>query len=221
MIIPPLIGNYQITQYFGENEAFYKARPEWKIRGHNGVDYAAPVGTPAYACADGTIFTVKTQPDGYGLYLVLRGTGETSRYDFYYAHLSAVMVSVGSTVRKGQMICRTGNSGCSTGPHLHFEVRIRGMKNEYNGAIDPLTIMSAQTTDQTQEKSITEPGTYVVNTQMNLRSAPGIEAPVVGTMYSNSTIIVTDIVAVNNSIWGRCVVYCCIKDTMNEYMKRK
>lgn len=101
------------------------------IHGHNGVDFGASRGTPVYASADGVV-KVSNYRDGnpwfggYGNYIMVEHQNGTQTL---YAHLSGVDVSVGDEVRQGQAIGKTGNTGRSTGPHLHFEVR--GAKNPF------------------------------------------------------------------------------------------
>ncbi len=90
---------------------------------HEGIDIANNIGTPVYAPADGrVIFT--GQRDGYGRVLVINhGYGLTTRY----AHLSAFKVKVGDKVARGDHIAAVGNTGRSTGPHLHYEVRLNNI----------------------------------------------------------------------------------------------
>jgi len=91
---------------------------------HSGIDIGIPVGTPVHAADSGTVIIAKTGYNGgYGNYLVVDHGGGISTL---YAHNSALLVGVGSKVSRGQMITRSGNSGRSTGPHLHFEVRVNG-----------------------------------------------------------------------------------------------
>ena len=102
------------------------------IHGYNGVDYGAPIGTPVYSAAGGSVivsrFRTLSDPwfGGYGNYIVIEHPNGTQTL---YGHLSAVYVAVGARVDKGQSIGEVGNTGKSTGPHLHFEVR--GAKNPF------------------------------------------------------------------------------------------
>lgn len=102
------------------------------IRAHKGVDYAAPVGTPIRATADGKIAFVGQQP-GYGNVVVMQH-GDT--YSTLYGHMSrfARDVTTSKHVRQGQTIGYVGQSGLATGPHLHYEFRINGIHR------DPLTV---------------------------------------------------------------------------------
>ena len=88
--------------------------------GHAGLDIGAPSGTLVYAAVSGTVTSSGWNVFGYGNLLIVRGARGR---DYYYAHNSSLLVRVGQTVRQGQPIARVGNTGNSTGPHLHFEVR--------------------------------------------------------------------------------------------------
>ena len=92
---------------------------------HAGVDISCGgvYGRTIVAADKGTVTTVRNSPSGYGLHVIINhGNGYTT----VYAHCSAVLVSAGQTVSKGQAIAKVGNSGRSTGPHLHFEIRKNG-----------------------------------------------------------------------------------------------
>lgn len=107
--------------------AGYYMRPTTGVRtqgvhGYNGVDIAAPVGTSIVAAAAGDVIVARQGGwnGGYGSYVVIRHPNGTQTL---YAHASAVLVSVGQYVSQGETIARVGNSGRSTGAHLHFEIR--------------------------------------------------------------------------------------------------
>ncbi len=121
----PTVG--QITSYFG-----YRIHPITKIRSmHDGLDFGADKGTPIKAAGSGVV-TFSGTNGGYGKIIVIsHGYG----YKTVYAHNSVNKVNVGDKVEKGQKIGEVGNTGNSTGPHLHFEVH-------YNGTqIDPMKIL--------------------------------------------------------------------------------
>jgi murein DD-endopeptidase MepM/ murein hydrolase activator NlpD len=100
-------------------------------RNHKGVDLAQPTGTPVYATADG--FVSKAEPfSSYGNYIQIEHGGELQTR---YAHLSGYAVAAGQQVTKGQLIGYVGSTGRSTGPHLHYEVRVGGE------AVDPRPYM--------------------------------------------------------------------------------
>lgn len=88
--------------------------------GHIGIDTAVPVGTPVYATMDGTVFHAGWNNEGYGKLVIIHN----GKYKLYFAHLSEISVDVGDRVRTGMPIGLSGSTGNSTGPHLHYEVRI-------------------------------------------------------------------------------------------------
>ncbi len=98
---------------------------------HEGIDIAVPEGTPIRAAADGTVILMQSEAEsgGYGNYTCIDHGGGLSTC---YAHQSSFETSVGARVSQGEVIGLSGNTGHSTGPHLHFEVRINGV------ATDPL-----------------------------------------------------------------------------------
>ena len=90
----------------------------WSKGYHTGVDYAVPVGTDVLAVADGKIENA-SWGKSYGTQLVQKLDGGW----FIYAHLSSTLVKPGDKVKAGQVIAKSGNTGNSTGPHLHVELR--------------------------------------------------------------------------------------------------
>ncbi|TVQ44548.1 MAG: M23 family metallopeptidase [Saprospirales bacterium] len=93
----------------------------WRM--HTGIDFTAPLGTPIYATGNGVVTRIQRDRTGYGTFLVVNhGYG----YETLYAHLRDYSVEVGDEVTKGQKIATVGNTGTSTAPHLHYEVRYRG-----------------------------------------------------------------------------------------------
>jgi hypothetical protein len=95
-------------------------------RTHKGIDVPMPVGTPLKAVMDGVVSAAQSGSGSrsYGLYVVIEHSGGKSTL---YAHMSKIMVKVGDKVTKGQIIGLSGNTGFSTGPHLHFELRVNGV----------------------------------------------------------------------------------------------
>ncbi len=100
--------------------------------GHNGLDFGVPVGTEIKATMDGNVTYAGWNNQGYGNLVIV--TSRNGDYKTYYAHLSSIPVSVGDSVSAGTTIGLSGNTGNSTGPHLHYEVR------RNNIVIDPTAI---------------------------------------------------------------------------------
>lgn len=95
---------------------------------HEGVDFAADIGTPIKAAAAGVVVNVEKHPAYGNVVEVDHGNDLFTRY----AHCSKIVVQPGGLVKRGQTIAEVGNSGRSTGPHLHFEVRIKGAAHNPN-----------------------------------------------------------------------------------------
>lgn len=102
------------------------------LRGHKGIDMAAPSGTPIYATADGMVSKAEWF-SSYGNFISIAHGAEL---ETRFGHLSRLAVSAGQRVRKGDLIGYVGSTGRSTGPHLHYEVRVAGQ------AVDPTPYMS-------------------------------------------------------------------------------
>ena len=100
---------------------------------HEGLDFPADTGTPIYAAAGGIVTTAEQTPDYGKLVKIDHGSGLETRY----AHASRLLVKVGDRVEKGQEIAEVGSTGRSTGPHLHYEIRLDG------NALDPRQYLKA------------------------------------------------------------------------------
>ena len=121
-IVPPTyikpISGGRISSYFGRRTAPTAGASTY----HRGVDWATPVGTAVYASSGGTVVQAGWG-SGYGYVVYINHPdGRQTRY----GHLSRIYVSAGQQVRQGQVIAASGNTGRSTGPHLHFEILING-----------------------------------------------------------------------------------------------
>jgi murein DD-endopeptidase MepM/ murein hydrolase activator NlpD len=124
----PLEGGGTLRSRFG-----YRIHPIFKTRRlHTGVDLAARTGTPIYAAGDGVISYYKWQ-SGYGNKVEIQ---HVNGYETAYGHMSRYVdgLGEGSRVRQGQIIGYVGSTGQSTGPHLHFEIKING------NLVDPLSV---------------------------------------------------------------------------------
>ena len=99
----------------------YRIHPIYKTRKmHYGMDFSAKTGTEIYSTGDGVVSKVKRSKRGYGNYVKINhGFG----YETLYAHMSKYIVKKGQKVKRGEVIGFVGNSGISTAPHLHYEVR--------------------------------------------------------------------------------------------------
>lgn len=122
-----------LAQTQGDSQPIPSGRPVGGVltqeyhTGHNGLDFGVPVGTPVAATMDGKVIYAGWNNQGYGNLVIVENGG----YKTYYAHLSSIPIAVGDSVTAGATIGLSGNTGNSTGPHLHYEIR------KDNLAIDP------------------------------------------------------------------------------------
>lgn len=116
----PVNDTYKVSAGFGK-----QLHPIKKMeRHHDGIDISAPIGTEIYAPANGMVVKVKSN-DVYGKHLTI---SHSEGFETMYAHLSEIEVKTGDQVNKGQVIGKIGNTGLSTGPHLHYEISKEGKK---------------------------------------------------------------------------------------------
>ena len=110
--------NYTLSSRFGSRNTGIKGASTY----HEGLDFAAPSGTKVYA-SDGGVVSFAGKKSGYGNVIIIDHGG---LYETRYGHLSSIDIKLGESVYQGQFIGRVGNTGISSGPHLHFEIRYKG-----------------------------------------------------------------------------------------------
>lgn len=126
--------------YGWRTDPIYKTR-----RFHEGLDFSAPIGTEVYATGDGVVTIAQSSTIGYGRHIKIdHGFG----YVTVYAHMDKFNAKQGQKVKRGDVIGFVGNSGKSTGPHLHYEVRIKGR------AVDPTHYFFQDLTNEQYEEMI-------------------------------------------------------------------
>lgn len=127
----PFDGTPRVTQWYGENPDYYR---QFGCAGHNGIDFGLVTGTPLRAVAAGRVTRVRKDSTGYGWHVfVNHGWGQT-----LYAHMSRIDVAEQQDVGEGQVLGLSGNTGNSTGPHLHFGLRVYGKHvPEMNDWVNP------------------------------------------------------------------------------------
>jgi murein DD-endopeptidase MepM/ murein hydrolase activator NlpD len=137
----PYQGSARMTQGWGSNAAFYS---QFKydgvpLKGHNGLDFGMAMNTPLVAVDQGSVKRTGFDPGGFGNFILLRHDWGES----LYAHLNVVHVQQGQPVDSGAVIGQSGNTGASTGPHLHFSIRINPYRRTdgWGGFANPLPFM--------------------------------------------------------------------------------
>jgi len=218
-LIDPVAGT--VLQTFGGSPEIYV---RFGLIGHNGIDYGCPVGSPVVASAAGVVTKIDTEADGYGLHVrIQHPNGSKPEYRTIYAHLSEVGCKLNQKVAQGEQIARSGNSGFSTTPHVHFELRPEPQQNNgYNGAVDPTPYFEntteTPTTDPTEDTA--EPTTNkatVVWSSLNIRPETNTMTPAIGLVYAGFVIEYEAIIEVTGGdglekwlkcdLWGQ-TVYC-------------
>ena len=196
----PFAREYPITQRYGEKDtsAF-----------HTGIDYATPKGTPILASADGTVMAAGWDATGYGFRVILKhGDGRAT----LYAHLQHVKVHLYDKILQSEVIGLSGNSGNSTGPHLHFEARYKW--DQYASHFDPmeLPLMSmidlpdpqTEKSSNTEHKPISAGTVRVVCDLANVRDP--INFTIRGQKSNGETFEITDgVVMINNLPYHRII----------------
>jgi len=130
----PLKGQFRISSPFGMRK--HPITGEKKF--HNGIDYVTPEGTPIYAVVTANKYEVKSQPKGAGNYVKMYYTDPNGNdYMIYYMHLKEGL-KLTTPPERGQLIGTTGNTGASTGAHLHFEIRVKFYGKDAYQPIEPL-----------------------------------------------------------------------------------
>ena len=129
----PVPKNYKITT------AFAKPGKMWKTGRHDGVDFAAPVGTPVYAAGDGKVIGTGIWGSAYGSKSLVIQHGKLY---VMYAHMSELFVKKGDTVKGGQEVGKVGKEGNVTGPHLHLEAQAKPTWTR-GGGIDPAELLAS------------------------------------------------------------------------------
>ncbi|MBA3723696.1 MAG: M23 family metallopeptidase [Candidatus Levybacteria bacterium] len=142
----PFNGPYPITQGFGAlvtDAGLLGKYLTYGLAGHDGLDFGLPIGTEIKATGDGEVILADEKGD-YGITMVIQHPWGRS----YYGHLSKMVVEQGKKVTRGEVIALSGNTGESTGPHLHFGIKpvSNDTQNGYYGKVDPLPFLTALST---------------------------------------------------------------------------
>jgi murein DD-endopeptidase MepM/ murein hydrolase activator NlpD len=124
----PVNAKFKVTQSYANKSKLYPSNF------HKGIDYGCPVGTPVYACVDGVV-TSNSWGSAFGTHVIIdnaKFADGTAGLYIGYMHLSKIKVVAGQTVKAGDVIGLSGNTGHTTGPHLHVEVQKKERWNATN-----------------------------------------------------------------------------------------
>ena len=211
-LIKPFNGNYPVTQRFGDTYTDPK--------GHKGIDYALPVGTPVLAAADGIVEKAGVDNTGYGNMILVRHTWNDGTV---YAHLRNWAVQPGQQVKAGEIIGYSGNTGNSTGAHLHFEYRT--VCNDYKSAIDPEIFMKDSSPIQNQEPVGAVPfgRVRVIADNVAIRNSPGITGTLLTRAKQGEVLLSTDTIKPADGLnWRLCYypVYVAENDGTTDLIEK-
>jgi hypothetical protein len=197
-----------VTQSFAEHE--HRREVNGWTNYNGGIDWGIPTGTSIKAAQVGTVTVVRSDATGYGTHVRIEHTEGRVKYTTIYGHLMKTNVEVGDVVNAGDVIGKSDNTGNSTGPHLHFEIR-RG-----NKPIDPAPLLVktvAALTSEEREEEVprdigVEPAQFpglpkarVLVATLNIRSGPSVEDRIVGTLILDEKVEVFRKVPQGNNIW--------------------
>ena len=211
-LIKPFNGNYPVTQRFGETFTDPK--------GHKGIDYALPLGTPVLAAADGIVEKAGVDNTGYGNMILIRHLWTDGTV---YAHLRNWSVQVGQKVKAGEIIGYSGNTGNSTGPHLHFEYRT--VCNDYKSAIDPAIFMKDSSPIQNSEPvgEVSFGRVRVIADCVAIRNSPGVTGTVLTRAKRDDILLSTDTIKPADGLnWRLCYypVYVAENDGTSDLIEK-
>ncbi|MBN2387274.1 MAG: M23 family metallopeptidase [Anaerolineales bacterium] len=196
-----------ITQTFEEHVRRAQANGWTNYNG--GIDFAVNTGTPIKAAQAGKVKEVRQDATGYGTHIRIEHKGG---YLSIYAHLLNYSVSAGDTVTAGQVIGKSDNTGNSTGPHLHFEVRLGGRPIDpasmlvkttaaLADASDTDTMVSADTMGAAPAQFPALPKAKIMTAVLNVRTGPGTDNPAVTNLPGGTVVEVIRQVIKENDIW--------------------
>jgi len=205
--VPP---NSPVSQTFAEHVHRGQVN-NWQYY-YGGIDWAIPTGTPIKSAQDGKVTQVRRDATGYGVHVRIdHGNG----YSAIYGHLMDYSVTVGQSVKAGEVIGRSDNTGNSTGPHLHFEVR----KNNVPVDPAPMLVLSLEPgpgpepepgescgctiTKEPEQMPILPKVCITSAVGVNIRQGPGITHPAVGYIPGQTKVEVIRKVSQGPDIWLR------------------
>lgn len=177
----PVRSEYWISQTFDQHVARRIANG-WPPGSYNGgVDYAIAEGTPVHATAPGKVVVKRQDKAGYGWHVRVE---HEDGFLSIYAHLSRFAVEVGDQVQAGYVLGFSGNTGNSTGPHLHFEVRKNGLEFNPEPFLQPLGDPDGQTGSRPAEFPVLPKVQVRAGVTLRVRSGPGSTYPIVQAVKS-------------------------------------
>jgi len=204
--VPP---NSIVTQTFAEHE--HRREVNGWTNYNGGIDWGVLTGTSIKAAQKGIVVGVRKDAGGYGTHVRIEHVEGNTKYLTIYGHLMKFNVAVGSVVDAGDVIGKSDNTGLSTGPHLHFELR------EGTQPIDPAPLLvktvaellvEGEAQPEKPEEMEVEPAEFpklpkarILFATLNIRSGPGVQNRMTGTLILDDEVEVLRKVLQGNDIW--------------------
>ena len=209
----PVSPNAKVTQDFAEHEQA-KIEHGWTLY-NGGIDWGIVTGTSVRAAQNGTVTVARSDTDGYGTHVRIEHSEGATKFLTIYGHLQSFSVTTGQVIQAGQEIGLSDNTGNSTGPHLHFELRRNGTP------IDPAPLLvktvaelnagggggggGAQGPDLGKEPAqypVLPKAVVVASPTLRVRDAPNTTSSTqVGTLTTNTQVEVIRKIVQGNDIW--------------------
>lgn len=204
------VRNVKISQLFGPSSIDYS---RFGLKGHNGIDFAGQIGDEILAAADGTVIHVGYEPEGYGHFILI----DHGQHVGVYAHLKKILVNVWQRVAQGKQIAEMGNSGNSTGPHLHFGIRpkVYDRNDGYGGYIDPMPFFAISPPPHTEQlDGIKLSKVKILHDGVAIRSFPGIANNVITRAQAGYVLLGADTRKnADNLSWRLCFLPVYVAET--------
>jgi hypothetical protein len=201
----PVPASTEVTQTF---EDHVRRAAALNLQNYNGgIDWAVGTGSSVKAAQAGTVSVIRNDATGYGTHVRIQ---HTDGYLTIYGHLQSTSVAVGDEVKAGQVIGKSDNTGSSTGPHLHFELRLN------NHPIDPMPLLVTTVAGLSGEEEVpqkpndvgNEPGAFpklpkirVVTAALRVRSKPGTDGLHLTNLPAGLEVEVIRKIIKGNDIW--------------------
>jgi murein DD-endopeptidase MepM/ murein hydrolase activator NlpD len=226
----PFATHPAISQMFGANWQVYQA---YGYPGHEGTDFAVMTGTPVLAAFDGVVTEAASMVGSYGMHVRLRHNQNDRTFQTLYGHFSRLDVKVGDVVKTGQQIGLSGNSGNSTGPHMHFGLSVDGVKTDYPGnELDPMLYVVDSITVPPVDPPVDPPVTpptectqlKVISFGLRLRTSPEVRSDnILGELNSTSPALTlpqpNEEVAVNGLVFEKVEAWIAKSNGAIQYVK--
>lgn len=190
-------------------------------KGHTGLDTASSDGSSIYSIYDGIVRVNAYEKDGAGYYVSIGTDMNNKNYRFMYMHLKKKSaLKVGDKIKAGDFIGYQGNTGNSTGSHLHISLKVAdNATSKSSKTADPYNYVMGIEENDADKIHIYETGIWTTLNKMNVRKGAGLNYEAVGSVDKDTTV---EVLAVTSNGWGKIGQdkWICLEDSSQAYAKR-